>query len=120
MHSILNYQDRCSRAQGEDYTFERTNFIIGNRVGRVVQGEYVDVSEHANSRLHYDDNERQLVAVYPVDIVPEPSVEEVSVEAMEKLVVLNTYSPEELELLKVCPAVKDLLHAPMRFELNRG
>lgn len=83
LRGIMGYQERLQRAQGEDYTFERMNFTIGTRVGKVMQGVYVDVSEHANSRLHYDATERTLVAVYPIEVVPEPTVEEVSVEALE-------------------------------------
>jgi len=96
MCSILGYYDRCQRAQGEDYTFERTNFIIGTRVGKVVQGEYIDVGPTANSRLHYDDSERTLVAVYPTNLVPEPTAEEVSIEALEAL---NTPDRQRLDEL---------------------
>jgi len=93
MRSILGYHDRMQRAAGEDYTFERVNFTIGQRVGKVVEGQYVDVSEHANSRLHYSDDERQIVAIYPVNIAPEPTPEEVSVEALEAV-----YTQDDREL----------------------
>jgi hypothetical protein len=103
MREILNYHDRMQRAAGEDYTFERTNFTIGQRIGKVVQGEYVDISEHAGSRLHYSADERQFVAVYPTPAPPdEPTPEEISVEALETLNTPDRQRIDELvDLLKI-------------------
>jgi hypothetical protein len=101
LKDILAYQYRIERSLGCQPTHDK-GAVEGGRVRRIVEGEYVDISEHAGSRLHYSDDERQFVAVYPVNIAPEPTPEDVSPERLENLNTSDRQRIDELvDLFKI-------------------
>lgn len=57
---ILNYQYRLSRTQG----VEPKNSTVGARIQRIHEGFYVKTGPP--TMLHYTDEERPRVAVYPI------------------------------------------------------
>lgn len=71
MRQILAYQDRINR-NGVD----PTGYVVGARVGKVVEGEYVRPGIDPDSCIRYSLAEKPQFAIYPVRPAQEPCVEE--------------------------------------------